>query len=338
MKDALAGVRVLDLSINAPGPFASMMLADLGAEVTCITHPGRGAPAYAGAGDDPVLGKRGGPADALMRGKASMALDLKSGAGRSALLSQLAETDVVLSEMRPGKLEALGLGYATLAASNPLIVLCEITGYGRHHPRALSAGHDINYIAGAGALDLIRDRNGRPVLPQNILADYAGGGHMAVTAILAALLKRARTGQGCRITVSMETAVRYLLTDLSAATALGGLPSDAWRGSLGGGMPTYGVYRTADGAWMAVGALEPKFVSALADALAWPELVALMEDRRSWPEARAGLAARFACRSRDAWTALFAGTEACVTPVLSIEEIGPDALPALDEVLGTRGD
>jgi hypothetical protein len=157
MRDALKGIRVIDLSINAPGPFASKMLADLGAAVTCVTNPAQAAPAYAGAEDDPMLAARGGPHDALYAGKTSCALDLKSDPGRAALLDLVKAADVLISEMRPGKLDALGLGWEVLRAANPRLVLCEITGYGRKAPNAARAGHDINYLALSGALSLIRD-------------------------------------------------------------------------------------------------------------------------------------------------------------------------------------
>lgn len=333
MRDALKGIRVIDLSANAPGPFASKMLADLGAEVTCVTNPA-GNPAYAGAEDDPMLAARGGPHDALARGKTSRALDLKSHPGRVALLDLVKAADVLISEMRPGKLDALGLGWEVLYAANPRLVLCEITGYGRRAPNAARAGHDINYLALSGALSLIRDGEGKPVVPQNLIGDYAAGGTMAVAAILAALFARERTGEGRWIDLSMTDGIRYLMADISAATLLAGHPEESWRGTLNGAMPTYDTYRTADGGWIALGALEPKFIAVLAEALDWPELANLMQRKEQWPEARFGLQSRFSERELSYWVALFETTDACATPVLSLAEAHPTGCPGIEATIG----
>ena len=334
MKHALAGIQVIDLSVNAPGPFASKMLADLGADVTCISNPKMATPAYAGAQEDPMLGARGGPRDALSRGKTSRELDLKSESGRIALLDLTNDADVLISEMRPGKLEALGLGWPTLQAENPRLILCEISGYGRQASNAARAGHDINYLALSGALSLIRDGEGGPVAPQNLIGDYAAGGTMAVAAILAALVARERTGEGRRIDLSITDSIRYLMADISAATLLAGSPEESWRGTLNGAMPTYGVYRTADGGWIAVGALEPKFISVLAEGLDWPELAGLMEKKDRWPEARIGIRRRFLERDLSYWATLFEATDACATPVLSLSEAHPDGCPEIEIAMG----
>ncbi|MEM0949176.1 MAG: CaiB/BaiF CoA-transferase family protein [Pseudomonadota bacterium] len=332
MHDALRGVRVIDLSVNAPGPYASKMLLDMGATVTVVVNPA-GPPLYTGALYDPMLSARGGDQDPLGRGKARVALDLKSDEGRAALLGHVAKSDVLISEMRPGKLDRLGLDWATLSATNPRLILCQITGYGDRGAMAQAAGHDINYVAMSGALSLLRQTDGRPAPPQNILADYAGGGMIAVTAILGALLERARTGQGQNMIVSMTDGVRYLVTDIAAATVLAGQPEAAWRGTLSGGMPTYGCYQTLDGKWIALGALEPKFVDAIAEVLGWPELATLMKSKENWAAARAGLAERIASRTRDDWIAAFDGTDACVTPVRSLDETAPDGLATLRDVV-----
>ena len=335
MKTALAGVRVIDISVNAPGPFASMMLADLGAEVVSIENPAQVAPSYAGAADDPMLSGRGGPHDALARGKAKRALNLKSGQGRAMLLELVRQADILISEMRPGKLDNLGLGWDVLRPINPRLILCEISGYGREVPHAGRAGHDINYLALSGALSLIRDSAGKPIVPQNLIGDYAAGGTIAVAAILAALIERQRTGLGQRIELSMTDGIRYLMSDIAAATLLAGHPEEGWRSSLNGGMPTYDTYQTADGGWIAVGALEPKFIAILANRLGWPYLVNLMSHKDGWPEARSGLRERFKARSRETWTRLFADSDACVTPVLSLDETRVAGLPSIAEVIGS---
>ena len=332
MKDALHGLRVLDLSANAPGPYASRILADMGAEVTCIVKPA-GRPAYAGAEDDPMLSSRHGDTDALARGKTQEQLDLKSEDGRAQLLAHLGDADVLISEMRPGKMEALGLGWDALSARNPRLIFCEITGYGRSDPRARLAGHDINYLAAAGALSLLRDRQGKPTPPQNLVADYGAAGSFAVMGILAALLERHRTGKGKHLTISMTESIRYVMSDIAAATLLAGHSEESWRDTLSGGMPTYATYRTADNQWLAVGALEPKFIARLATALEWEELPALMERKSTWEEARTGLEERFASRPLAEWEKVFAESDACVTPVKPLKEVG--GLPTVADVCGS---
>jgi len=335
MKNALSGIRVLDISVNAPGPFASMMLADLGAEVTSITNPIHGAPAYAGAEDDPMLAGRGGKHDALGRGKQYRGIDLKSREGKDELLHLIAQSDVLISEMRPGKLDALGLGWRELYPLNPMLILCEITGYGRNAPHSSLAGHDINYLALCGALSLIRDTTGKPVVPQNLIGDYCAGGTMAVSAILAALFERVRTGEGQHINLSMTDGIRYLMSDIAAATLLAGYPESSWRATLGGGMPTYDTYETSDGGWIAVGALEPKFIAVLADKLGWLQLNELMSRKEGWEKARRGLREKFISKSRTEWTRIFKQSDACVTPVLMLDEMQPDGLPSFSEVTGS---
>jgi len=333
IRNALAGVRVIDISVNAPGPFTSMMLADLGAEVISIVNPAQAAPAYAGAADDHMLAGRGSSYDALARGKSKRPLNLKSQQGLEAILDSVRQADVLISEMRPGKLDSLGIGWDTLHAVSPRLILCEITGYGRSVPHRARAGHDINYLALSGALSLIRDTHGKPVVPQNLIGDYAAGGTIAVSVILAALIERGRTGLGQRITLSMTDGIRYLMSDIAATTLLAGHPEESWRATLNGGMPTYDTYQTADGGWIAVGALEPKFIATLAEKLAWPQLVDLMARKDGWDDARRGLQDRFATRSREAWTRLFEHCDACVTPVLSLDETRLKGIPSIDEVL-----
>ncbi len=334
MKAALSHIRVLDLSVNAPGPFASRMLADLGAEVTCVVNPAQLTPDYAGAGDDPMLAGRGGPHDLLARGKSTIALNLKHPEDLEDLKRRLAETDVLISEMRPGKLDALGLGWDQLQQIAPHLILCEITGYGVDHALAQRAGHDLNYMALSGALSLIRDENGKPVPPQNVIGDYAAGGTLAVTGLLAALIARERTGMGKHLVISMTQGIRYLISDIAAASVAAGHPEDSWRATLNGGMPTYDTYETSDGRWVAAGALEPKFIAILGEALHWPALSELMENKATWPAAKDGLTARFKAKPMAEWAALFEPLDACVTPVLSLDEQIRTDWPDLSHVVG----
>lgn len=335
--NALKGIKVVDLSVNAPGPFASKMLADLGAEVINIVRPNMRAPEYAGLADDPMMAARGGVHDALSFGKTLKELNLTTLDGHEKAIDLIEHADVLISEMRPGKLESLGLEYEMLSGRNRRLILCHITGYGRTDPRAHCASHDINYLALSGALSLCRDANDKPVIPQNIVADYAAGGSFASSAILAALFQREKTGRGAELVISMTDGVRYLIADITAATLLAGADPESWRPMLTGGMPTYDTYATRDGKWLAVGALEPKFIAEIARVLEWEQLCDLMSDQAGWPQARAGLTTRFRTRTRDAWSTIFADTDACVTPVLTIDETSGDGRLRFGDVIGVAG-
>ncbi|CCF96193.1 CoA transferase [Ralstonia solanacearum] len=324
----LTGVRVLDLTRLLPGPAATRHLADLGAEVIKIEDPGPGdyardmlrTPADRAAGRPSLFFR------ALNRGKAELRLDLKRAEDREALIGHARHADVLIESFRPGVMARLGIGWETLRAANPALVMCSISGYGQDGPLAQAAGHDINYIGYAGMLDQLAGDNGTPIVPNVQIGDLLGGALTAAVGILAALVDARATGRGRHIDVSMTDAV--FAHNLMAFFAVGahGRASRAGTDLLNGGVPCYGVYRTADGRFMAVGALELKFWQALCDVIGRPEWKG-----RHWScgqpvggdEARAlrdALAALFRSATQAEWIARFAGTDCCVTPVLRMEE------------------
>jgi alpha-methylacyl-CoA racemase len=311
----LSGVRVLDLSRLLPGPFCSLVLAELGAEVIKVEEPG--------AGDylrlmPPLRGGVGGAFAALNRGKRSLGVDLKRPGGRDLLLRLLPRTQVVLESFRPGVLDRLGLGYAALQAAQPSIVLCSITGYGQDGPYRDRAGHDIDYLALSGVLAVGGASGGPPALAGVQVADLAGGALWAAIRILATL----HGGEGGHLDVSMTEGSLSLLTPWLGELAVGGPPLRRGEGTLNGGAAGYNTYRAGDGGYLAVGALEPKFWGALSAALG---VEGQLSDPVAPParqeELRRDLEDRFASEGRDAWAARLAGADACVEPVLELEEL-----------------
>lgn len=322
----LQGLKILDLSQHAPGPFATMILGDLGAEVVHVVHPAAtSGPAYFGQVlGDAFAGARFGPHDALMRNKRSITLDLRTDDGREICRRLALASDAMVVEMRPGRLARLGLDHATLSVANPRLITCNISGYGSNGPRAQSAGHDLNYIALSGALEVMRDSSGQPLQPQNILADYAGGGYLAVIGILAALAARARTGRGQEIDVGMLDGALLTLADLFSAPLNGVGRVEEWRSTLGGGMPNYRCYRCADGRYLAVAALERRFCETLLRELDLLDLLDDLEDRENNAAVIRVLEGTFAAQPRDHWLARFEGKDACVTPVLDMAEVADE--------------
>ena len=327
MSKPLDGIRVLDLSINSPGPLATMMLADFGAEVVQILRPGFElfGSSYAGdVAEDPYINSRGKPYDAVMRNKRSLALDLKSDEGRKIMNRLIEQADVLLEEFRPGKLAKLGYSYDDVARINPRMIYCSVSGFGQDSPYRDFAGHDINYLALTGALDMIREKDGQPVNPQNILSDNGGASMSAVAGILLALLQREKSGRGQYIDANCTDSVIYLMMDIFS-TALGGQHhSSTWRETFMGRLPNYRCYRCADDRWLAIGALEARFCSALFERLEQPELMQLMDDRERWPELTENLERLFASQPRDDWLEQLQTLDSCVTPVLSPEEVMRD--------------
>jgi crotonobetainyl-CoA:carnitine CoA-transferase CaiB-like acyl-CoA transferase len=312
----LAGVRVLDLSRLLPGPVATLHLADLGADVIKVEDTGAGDYART-MGDGPD-----GTSwffRAVNRNKRGLRLDLKQEAGRAALKRLVAGADVLIESFRPGVMDRLGVGHAVLAEVNPRLVYCAITGYGQDGPWAMRAGHDLNYIAQAGVLEQTGVAGGQPAIPALQIGDLLGGAMSAVAAILAALLRARTVGEGGFVDVAMSEAVlAHNLFPLFALQGGGGLPP---RGTdlLTGGHANYGVYRTADDRYMAVGALEEKFWQLFCDAAGRPELKARYAESAS-PALRRELETLFAGRTQAEWAALFDGVDCCVTPVLTPAE------------------
>jgi alpha-methylacyl-CoA racemase len=328
MAGALDGILVLDLSRNAPGPFCTMILGDLGADVIQVFDPrpvaGRRAEAAGEAAPRPPPGWRGTVHDALARNKRSLGLDLKDAEARS-LFYRLAEhADVVVEEMRPGAAARLGVDYETLSARNQRLVYCSLTGYGQTGPYAGRAGHDLNYIGQAGALSLISAADGRPVIPQNILADYGGGGLLAALGVLAALYARERTGRGQHVDAAMADGVTYLLTQfLSAYFGAGEQPTPG-RSTYSGALPFYDVYECADGRWLTIACLEPWFYANLCRAIGREDLIPHACDEERREELRGALADAFRSRGRDDWFDELNRLDLCAGRVLALEELADD--------------
>jgi crotonobetainyl-CoA:carnitine CoA-transferase CaiB-like acyl-CoA transferase len=314
---ALEGVKVLDLSRHAPGPFCAMLLADFGAGVIQVCDPAtldHLAPAA-----DAYMQLRGSPHDQLGRNKRSLGLDLKSADGQAILHRLVSQADVLITEWRPGTAERLAADYATLSPINPRLVYCAISGYGQTGPQARRAGHDLNYVGRSGVLSLFTDRQGRPIVPANILADF-GGGAMAAVAILAALAARTNSGRGQFIDLSLTDAVRYLATDF-ASLALAGLEQP--RGGswvVTGGVPFYDVYETKDGKFLTVAALEEKFFRRLCDRLGHPHLGDAQWLSERHHEIRETFAATFRAKTQAEWMVLLGEEDVCVGPVVDFTQ------------------
>ncbi len=325
------GIRVLDLTRLLPGPLATRHLAELGAEVVKIEGPvdqgqddgtrTMGLTRAEREAGEPALTFR-----ELNRDKQLLRLDLRTPDGAAALLEMARTADVLIEGFRPGVMARLGLGWDALRAVNPRLVMCAISGYGQHTAWAHRAGHDINYIAMAGVLEQIATTDGELAVPNFQIGDLMGGTQAAVSGVLAALLGVQRNGQGRFVDVSMAHEVlRHHVLARFTLQASGRTPTPG-RDLLSGGAPCYGVYRVADGRHLAVGALEPKFWQALCAAIGRPEWADLHWSRGLAPGCEASMALRaelavvFAGQPLEHWVACFEGVDACVTPVLRLDE------------------
>jgi alpha-methylacyl-CoA racemase len=298
----LEGIRVLELAGIGPGPFACMLLADLGADVVRVSRPGTAA----------------APLDTLLRGRTELAADLKDETDR-ALVQQLADhADVLVEGFRPGVTERLGLGPADCLARNPRLVYARMTGWGQEGPLAQRAGHDINYLSLTGGLHAIGEPGRRPVPPLNLVADFGGGSLYLVLGVLAALVERQTSGRGQVVDAAMVDGASSLLAMAQSFRAMGAWSDERGVNLLDGGAPFYRTYVCRDGGYVAVGCLEPQFFAAFVAGLG-VELPP-QGDRERWPEMTGAIAAAFLTRSRDDWAEAFAGTDACVTPVLGLAE------------------
>jgi alpha-methylacyl-CoA racemase len=332
----LAGLRVLDLTRLLPGPVATLHLADLGADVVKIEDTGAGDYAR-------TLGAPPGETSAFFRlinrNKRGLRLDLKRREGVEVFLRLARDADVIVEGFRPGVMDKLGLGYAAIAAINPRIVYCAISGYGQTGPYALRAGHDINYIGYAGVLDQIGAAGGAPVVPNFQIGDLLGGALTPLLGILAAVVDARGSGRGRYVDVAMTDAVlAHAIFPLAGLLARYKAPP---RGAdlLSGGVPCYGVYATADGRHMAVGALEEKFWHLLCDTLGCPGLKPHgLSFGASGAQAREELARIFAGRTQAEWVDVFDRIDCCVTPVLTIaESLDNEQLQARGMVVEAEG-
>ena len=306
----LDGTRVIELAGLGPAPFCAMLLADLGADVIRIDRP----PSEASfLGLDRVT----------CRNRRSLALDLKAGDALDVLLELIDSADVLIEGLRPGVAERLGFGPDTCLDRNPRLVYGRMTGWGQDGPLAPRAGHDINYIALTGALDAIGDPGGAPVPPLNLVGDFGGGALYLAMGILAALVERSSSGQGQVVDTAMIDGATSLMSMFYEFKAMG-----VWEGARGtnlldGGAPFYTTYKTADGGYVAVGALEPAFYADFVAGLGLDERdIPAQYDVAGWPELQRRFAAVIATKTRAEWTELFADSDACVSPVLPMSEVG----------------
>jgi len=326
---ALEGVRVLDLSRLAPGPFCTMLLGDLGADVLVIEPPldsraGQGAP-----------GRSPEAYNALGRNKRSMIMNLRDDEVR-AVFHKLAETaDVVVEGFRPGVVQRLGVDYETLRAKNGRLIYCSLSGYGQTGPYAGLVGHDINYISVGGALGMIGWPDTPPAIPMNVIADFAGGGLHAAYAVVAALYAREQTGRGQYLDIAMSDGVLYLLAMSISGYFAGGSVPKPGRTVLNGGAPHYNVYQCADGGWISLGSLEPHFWANLCRAMGREDFIPHQYDSSKRDEVFAHFRERFKTKTRDEWFEILKQTDICVAPVYALDEALDDAHNlARDMVIG----
>ncbi len=313
MAGPLDGVKVIEIAGIGPGPFCAMLLADMGAQVVRIERPPDGVPA-----NWPRL---------MVRGRRSVVVDLKHEQGPEVVLRLAEFADALLEGFRPGVAERLGIGPEACLARNPRLVYGRMTGWGQDGPLSSAAGHDIDYIALAGALYPIGAAGGPPVPPLNLLGDFGGGGLLLAFGIACGLIEARRSGRGQVVDAAIVDGAALLSTMVHELLGVGLWEERRGANLLDGGAPFYGVYETADGEHMAIGALEPRFYAELLAGLGLDGLDGLdgedlpaQADRDRWPELRERLAAAFRTRTRDEWAEVFEGTDACVAPVLRPSE------------------
>ncbi|MGX6446544.1 CaiB/BaiF CoA transferase family protein [Patulibacter sp. S7RM1-6] len=304
------GVRVVELAGIGPGPHAAMVLADLGADVVRVERP-----TPSGPDAEP-------PRDFVLRNRRSLVADLKDPRDRDVVLRLVERADVLVEGNRPGVAERLGVGPEDCRARNPRLVYGRMTGWGQEGPLAPTAGHDINYLAISGALSMLGRPDERPMPPLNLVADLGGGSMLLVTGVLAALLERERSGVGQVVDAAMVDGVSTLLAMYWSMRAEGTWSSERGTNMTDGGSPFYDTYRCADGRYVAVGAVEPQFYARLLEGLGLdPAALPHQMDREHWPALRERFAAIFAGAGRDEWARRFADLDACVSPVLTLDEV-----------------
>ncbi|WP_098893301.1 CaiB/BaiF CoA transferase family protein [Streptomyces sp. or3] len=304
----LTGVRVVELAGIGPGPFAAMLLADLGADVVRVDRPGG-----AGLGIDPA-------SDLTNRNKRSVLLDLKSDEGPARVLDLVERADILIEGYRPGVAERLGVGPEVCLARNPKLVYGRMTGWGQDGPLAERAGHDIAYLALTGTLSMIGKPDEPPVVPANLVGDYAGGSLYLVVGVLAALQHARAHGEGQVVDAAIVDGAAHLATMIHGMLAAGSWQDRRGTNLLDGGCPFYGTYATSDGGHMAVGPLEGQFYAEFIGLLGIADGFPDRWDLARWDELRAAVTERFLTRTRAEWTEVFDGTDACVAPVLSLTE------------------
>ena len=312
MSGPLSGIKVLELAGIGPGPFAAMLLADMGAEVLRVDR------ASAVRGGDPA----NPPADVLNRGRRSIGVDLKNPEGVETVLTLVEQADVLIEGFRPGVMERMGLGPDVCLERNPRLVYGRMTGWGQEGPYAQAAGHDINYIALAGALEAIGRAGEAPLPPLNLVGDFGGGGMFLVYGIACALVERSSSGQGQVVDTAMVDGAAVLMTMFHAFRAMGIWADERGTNLLDTGASFYDTFETSDGKYVSIGAIEPQFYAELLErtGLADEEGLPWQHDRDSWPAMKERFAAIFRSKTRDEWCEIMEGTDVCFAPVLSMAE------------------
>ena len=307
----LSGIKVVEFEAIGPGPFAGMLLADMGADVILIDRP-----ASAGLGL-----KRERWMDVMLRGKRSVTLDLKSKDGAAAALELVARADALIEGFRPGVMERLGLGPDALFGRNPKLVYGRMTGWGQGGPMAARAGHDINYIALAGVLHAFGRKGEAPVPPLNLVGDFGGGGMLLGFGIACALLEARASGKGQVVDAAMVEGASLLGTMFSGLLAAGSWKEERGSNILDTGAPWYDVYETRDGKYVSIGSIEAKFYEELIQRLGLAgDALPKQHDRKGWPRLREIFSAKFKTKTREEWCAVFEGSDACFAPVLDFSE------------------
>ena len=310
----LHGIKVVEFAALGPCPMAAMILADLGAEVVRIER--KPAPGAKPASDlfDPKI-------DILNRSRRVVTLDLKKPEGLAAARELVAKADILVEGYRPGVMERLGVGPDESINANPRLVYGRMTGWGQTGPLAPTAGHDINYLSLSGALHAIGEPGGKPVVPLNLVADCGGGAMLLVVGVLAALTEARNSGKGQVVDAAMTDGSALLMTMMYTLKAMGQWSQQRGSNLLDGGAHFYDTYRCADGKYVSIGPIEPQFYALFLHkaGISDPDF-AHQWDRARWPELKARVAAHLATRPRDEWCELFAGSDACVAPVLDMDE------------------
>jgi alpha-methylacyl-CoA racemase len=316
MSGPLTGIRVVEIGGIGPGPFCAMLLADLGADVLRVDRVVGGG--LVGPSEDHAT-------ELLNRGRRSIAVDLKHPEGPEVVLRLVEQADVLMEGFRPGVAERLGIGPHDCLARNPRLVYGRMTGYGQDGPMAQAVGHDLNYIAQSGALSMIGRRDQPPTPPLSLIGDFGGGGMVLALGIAAALVERERSGAGQVIDAAMVEGAALLATPFYGYVQTGAWSTERGTNIVDSGAPFYDVYETADGRWLSVAAMEPRFYAALLELLGLDaDELPDQHDHDSWPAMKERFAAVIATRTRDDWCAAAEGVEACVAPVLGVEEVEDD--------------
>ena len=307
----LQGVTIIELAGIGPGPFCAMMLSDMGADVIRVDRAG------AVRGGDPNVP----PVDVLGRGRRSIGLDLKSPEGTETLMRLVEKADGLTEGFRPGVTERLGIGPDECMARNSRLVYGRMTGWGQTGPYALTAGHDINYIALAGALEPIGRRGEAPVPPLNLVGDFGGGGMYLAFGMVCAILEARSSGQGQVVDAAMVDGAASLMGFFHGFRAMGVWNDERGTNMLDTGAPYYDVYETGDGKYVSIGSIEPQFYAQLREKLGLDDAKwDAQQTRADWPDRKADLAEIFLMKTRDEWCEIIEGSDVCFAPVLSIEE------------------